>query len=155
MAVLPKAEAYCGATPTECVPFFGSVVSSDDEDRVRAADQLVGLDRELTLQRRLVPDPVRHKMMQLVVIARRHPLGHRPDALAVARPDQPRHIERTHPPPRLVAKPSHERRQPPPKLVPPIRHPQRSPNQSAKPPINSVNKPLICQSSARVRTQLG
>jgi hypothetical protein len=28
LAVLPKAEAYCAATPTECVPFFGNVVSS-------------------------------------------------------------------------------------------------------------------------------
>jgi hypothetical protein len=26
--VLPKAEAYCGATPTECEPFFGRAVSS-------------------------------------------------------------------------------------------------------------------------------
>ena len=28
LAVLPSAEAYCGATPTECVPFFGKPVSS-------------------------------------------------------------------------------------------------------------------------------
>src|SRR6202453_492108 len=28
LAVLPSAEAYCGATPTECEPFFGSAVSS-------------------------------------------------------------------------------------------------------------------------------
>ena len=28
LAVLPSAEAYCGATPTECDPFFGSAVSS-------------------------------------------------------------------------------------------------------------------------------
>jgi hypothetical protein len=27
-AVLPSAEAYCAATPTECVPFFGIAVSS-------------------------------------------------------------------------------------------------------------------------------
>src|SRR5580692_6082041 len=27
-AVLPSAEAYCGATPTECVPFLGIAVSS-------------------------------------------------------------------------------------------------------------------------------
>ncbi len=25
---MPKADAYCGATPTECAPFFGNVVSS-------------------------------------------------------------------------------------------------------------------------------
>jgi transposase len=28
LAVLPSAEAYCGATPTECVPFLGIAVSS-------------------------------------------------------------------------------------------------------------------------------
>ena len=28
LAVLPKADACCGPTPTECVPFFGNVVSS-------------------------------------------------------------------------------------------------------------------------------
>ena len=30
-AVLPSAEAYCGATPTECLPFFGIAVSSITE----------------------------------------------------------------------------------------------------------------------------
>src|SRR5205807_5329665 len=28
LAVLPSAEAYCAATPTECVPFLGIAVSS-------------------------------------------------------------------------------------------------------------------------------
>ena len=28
LAVLPNAEAYCGATPAECEPFFGNAVSS-------------------------------------------------------------------------------------------------------------------------------
>ena len=28
LACLPSAEAYCGATPTEALPFFGSAVSS-------------------------------------------------------------------------------------------------------------------------------
>lgn len=28
LAFLPKAEAYCGATPTEHLPFFGNAVSS-------------------------------------------------------------------------------------------------------------------------------
>jgi hypothetical protein len=27
LAVLPSAEAYCGATPTECLPFFGIAVA--------------------------------------------------------------------------------------------------------------------------------
>jgi hypothetical protein len=105
------------ATPTECVPFFGNAVSS--MTRKASAPQLVRLDRKLTPQRSLVPDAIRHEMVQSVVIARRDTLGHRADALAIARPDQPRHIERTHPPPRLVADPLHERRQPPPELLPP------------------------------------
>jgi hypothetical protein len=62
----------------------------DDEEGARAADQPVRLDRKLTLQPSLGPDPVRHEMVQLVVIARRDPLGHRADALAITRPDQPR-----------------------------------------------------------------
>jgi hypothetical protein len=60
---------------------------------VRAANQLVRLERKLALQRSLIPDPVRHEMVQPVVIARRDPLGHRADALAIARADRPRHIE--------------------------------------------------------------
>jgi hypothetical protein len=28
LAFLPSAEAYCEATPTECLPFFGTAVSS-------------------------------------------------------------------------------------------------------------------------------
>jgi hypothetical protein len=28
LAVFPRDEAYCGATPTECAPFFGNAVSS-------------------------------------------------------------------------------------------------------------------------------
>ena len=98
----------------------------DDKEGVPAADQLVRLDRKLKLQRTLVPDPVRHEMVQPVVIARRDLLGHRADALAIARPNQPRHIQRTHPPPRLMTEPFHKRRQPPPKLVPPFRHATRS-----------------------------
>src|SRR5271167_2869374 len=98
----------------------------DDQEGVRAAHQLVRLERKLALQRSLAPDPVRYEMVQPVVIARRDPLGHWADALAIARPDQPRHIQRTHPPPRLVTEPSHKRSQPPRKLVPPFRHAPRS-----------------------------
>ena len=84
----------------------------DHQDRIGAADQLVGLVGKLKLQRRLVPDPVRDKMMELVVVARRHAFRHRTDALAIARPDQPRHVERAHPPARLVAQPGQKWLQP-------------------------------------------
>jgi hypothetical protein len=84
----------------------------DDQERVRAADQLVGLIGKLPLQWSLVPDPGRHEMMELVVIARRNRFGHRADTLAIARTDQPGHIKRAHPPPRLVSKLGQEWRKP-------------------------------------------
>jgi hypothetical protein len=84
----------------------------DDEKGVGAADDLIGLNRQLPLQRRLVPQSVRHEMVQPIVVARRDPLGHRTDALTLARPNQARHVERTHPSPRLVIKPRQKRRQP-------------------------------------------
>ena len=68
-------------------------------------------------------------------------------ALAIARPDQPRNIQRTHPPPRLVTELFHKRRQPPRKLVPPIRHAPRSQIRARISP-GAVNKLLFCQSSA-------
>jgi hypothetical protein len=40
-------------------------------------------------------------MMQLIITTRRKPLRHWRNALAIARPDQPRHVKRTHPPPRV------------------------------------------------------
>src|SRR6516164_11684535 len=98
----------------------GRVVN--DQEGVRAANQLVGLNRKFPLKRRRVPHPVRHKMVQPVVAARRDPLGHRPDTLALPRPDQPRHIERAHTPPRLVPKPPQKRSKPRRKLLAPTHH---------------------------------
>ena len=39
-SVLPNAEAYCAATPTECLPFFGIAVSSITIRESRAAKNL-------------------------------------------------------------------------------------------------------------------
>src|SRR5258707_2674097 len=118
-AVLPSAEAYCAATPTECVPFFGIAVSSITS--TAATDELVGLNEQLRLQRRSIPNASRNKMMQLIIITRRKPLRHRLNALAIARPDQPRHVKRTHPSTRPMAQEIQERLQPAFKLVFPIR----------------------------------
>src|SRR5258708_29750396 len=42
--VLPSAEAYCGATPTECVPFLGSAVSSITSTASLPPTDINGLD---------------------------------------------------------------------------------------------------------------
>src|SRR3974390_1063240 len=91
LAVLPKAEAYCGATPTECWPFFGT------------AAEPVCLNKQFRLQRRCVPDARRDKMVHLIIIARRKTPRHRLNALAIAGTYQARHIKWTHLPPRFVA----------------------------------------------------
>src|SRR6202035_5368650 len=77
LAVLPSAEAYCGATPTECDPFFASAVSSTTRIALAPPDPLVRLDREFLFQQRFVPDAARNEMMQLVVVARRPSRRHR------------------------------------------------------------------------------
>src|SRR6516165_6951464 len=86
-AVLPSADAYCGATPTACVPFLGIAVSSITSTAFAAADQPVCLDKEFGFHRRCVPDPGRNEVMQLIACAERKPLRHRLNALAVARTD--------------------------------------------------------------------
>src|SRR3984885_11814924 len=86
-------------------------------------------------------------MMQLVVVAGRPSRRHRLDALAVARPNQPSYVERTHPSARLVPKPRQERRKPPQKVVIPSRHPSRS----AKNRAQSFTQPqLTYPQSAKV-----
>src|SRR6202034_1173938 len=98
-------------------------------------------------QKRFVPDAARNEMMQLVVVAGRPSRRHRLDALAVARPNQPSYVERTHPSARLVPKPRQERRKPTQKVVIPSRHPSRS----AKNRAQSFTQPqLTYPQSAKV-----
>jgi hypothetical protein len=103
----------------------------DDKDCAGAPDQLVRLDREFLFQPRFVPDAARNEMMQLVVVAGRPSRRHRLDALALARPNQPSNVERTHPSTRLVSEPRQERRKPPIKIPAPLRHAAGSPNPRA------------------------
>jgi hypothetical protein len=84
----------------------------DDEERVRAANQPVGLIGKLPLQWSLAPHSGRHKMMELVVIPRRQPFRDRSNALAVARSNQPGDIKRKHPPSRLMSELGQKGRKP-------------------------------------------
>src|SRR5262249_15980072 len=86
-AVLPSAEAYCGATPTECLPFLGIAVSSITS----------------------TADPGGNEVVQLIAFAEPKPLRHRLNALTIARTNQPRHVERTHLSPCLVTQPIQKR----------------------------------------------
>ena len=68
------------------------------------------------------------------------PLRHRRDALAVARPNQPRHIERTHASSRLVTQPSQKRLEKAFKLDLPIRHPATHGRPLQKPTTHESQK---------------
>src|SRR5882757_9521469 len=96
LAVLPNAEAYCAATPTECLPFFGIDVSSITNTASLRADELISLDEKFCLQRSLLPDASSNKMVQLIIVTRRKTLCHWLNALAITRSDQPRHVKWTH-----------------------------------------------------------
>src|SRR5271168_744076 len=88
-------------------------------------------------------------MMQLVVVAGRQSRRHRLGALAVARANQACHVERTHPPARLVPQPRQERRKPPLEIPTPVRHAAGSANHRAKRSSEILYKLSICQRSAR------
>src|SRR5205823_2843085 len=74
----------------------------DDQHRIFAADQVIGLNEQFRLQWHRIPEAVSDEMVQLVILARGQPRRHWLDALAIARSNQSRDIKRTHPPPRLV-----------------------------------------------------
>jgi len=93
----------------------------DHQHRIAAGDQLVCLNEQFCLQWRRIPDASSNKMMQLIIVARRKPLCHWLNALAFTGPDQPRHVKRAHPPPRLVIQAIQERLKPASKLAFPIR----------------------------------
>src|SRR5829696_445616 len=122
----------------------------NDKHRIRTTDQSIRLHDKLALERRLVPNAGANKMMELIVVGCRCPRRHRLHALALAGTDQTRNIERTHPPPRLVAQMAQKRPEPAPKLVLPAlcrRH--RFVPALNKASGESVTIPLIYQSSAR------
>src|SRR5438477_12791406 len=92
-------------------------------------------------------------MVQLVILARRQPRRHRLDALAIARSNQSRDIQRTHPPPRLVTQAIQERLQPASKLIFPIRRRAHHGRPSKKPTTYESFEKLICESGLTVQSQ--
>src|SRR5271167_892141 len=121
---------------------------------------------------RAVPSPVaphpRHQQQQNDAADHSCPaqsLCHWLNALAFTRANQPCHVERTHPPPRLVIQAIQKRLQPTSKLALPIRRcpPHGRPSKS-RPPMNHRQTDLgipdrlspvrICQSSASARSQI-
>ena len=59
-------------------------------------------------------------MVQLIIFAKRKPLRHRLNALAIARADQTRYVQRAHLSPRFMTQPIQKRLKPTSKLFLPI-----------------------------------
>src|SRR5262249_32205009 len=95
----------------------------DHQHGIAAAYEPVCLYEEFGFHRRCVSDPGRNEVMQLIACAERKPLRHRLNALAVARTDQPRPVERAHLSACFVTQPIQKRLEPTSELVSPIRCP--------------------------------
>ena len=105
-----------------------------------ATDKPIRLNQQFGFHRRRIPDPGGNEVVQLIVFAERKPLRHRLNALAIARTDQPRHVERTHPSPRLVPQPIQKRLEPASKLVSPIQCPANHGRPLQKPTTHESQK---------------
>jgi hypothetical protein len=98
----------------------------DDQHRVRAADQRLGLLGEHVLQRHRIPARRADEVVHLLVVIRRHPRDERLDALALARPEQPAHVHRPPALAPLVAERCPEGREPAVELALPLNTSGRS-----------------------------
>src|SRR4029077_6876478 len=76
LAVLPRDEAYCGATPTERSPILRHRRVVADHHRILAADQAVGLNQQFRLHWRCIPNASSNEMVQRVILARCQPRRH-------------------------------------------------------------------------------
>jgi hypothetical protein len=85
--------------------FLGYRGVVDHQHGIAAADQPIRLTKQFRLHRRRIPDPGGNEVVQLVIFAKRKPLCHRLNALAIARADQPPYVERTHLAPRFMTQP--------------------------------------------------
>ena len=109
----------------------------DYQHGVPAADELICLNKQFCLHWSHVPYSGRHKVVQLVIGAKRKTFGHRLNALAAAWTDQSRYVDRTHPTPRLVTQSLQKWLQPALKLLPPIQHRASHGRPSkSRPPMN-------------------
>lgn len=121
-AVFPSEDAYCGATPTERSPFFGRQVSSMTRKASSPPTSLSASVRSATSRGALSHTPVGDEVMQLIIADCPIPRSHWLHAPAVARADQSRDINRTHPTPCLVPERRDKRRQPTFQIAPPGSH---------------------------------
>src|SRR5262249_44020439 len=103
--------------------FLGYRSIIDHQHGIAAADEPVCLDKQFGFHSRSVPDPGAKKGLKWTAWAGRKPLRHRLNALAVARTDQSRHVERAHLSPCFVTQPIQKRLEPTSELVSPIRRP--------------------------------
>src|SRR5262245_15335149 len=101
--------------------FLGYRSVVNHQHGIVAADEPICLDKQFCLHWRCIPDPGGNEVVQLVAFAQLKPLRHRLNALAIARTDQSRHVERAHLSPCLVTQPIQKRLEPTAKLVSPIR----------------------------------
>jgi hypothetical protein len=120
--------------------FLGYCGVVDHQHGIAAADEPIRLNKQFRLHRPRIPDPGRNEVVQLIVFAKRKPLRHRLNALAIARTDQPRHIEWTHLSPRLVTQPIQKRLEKASKLFFPIRRPANHGRPLQKPTTHESQK---------------
>ncbi len=119
-AFLPSADAYCGATPTDAVPFYGKAVSSMISHALSPPTSASALFPKCRLQRCAASKTRANEVMQPIIVNFARPRRHRLDILAISRPDQTRNIGRAHPLPSLVTKSLQIRLQPTLQINPPI-----------------------------------
>src|ERR1700719_1319534 len=93
----------------------------DHQYGIAGADELIRLNQQFGLHRPGIPHSGRDEVVQLIVITKCNPLRPRLNALAVAKTDQSRHVERAHLSPGFVTQPIQKRLEPTPKLASPIR----------------------------------
>src|SRR5262245_10328520 len=120
--------------------FLGYRGVVDHQHGIAAADELIPLNQQFCLHRPGVPDPGCEKVVQLIVVTNCNPLSHWLNALAVARTDQSRHIERTHLSPRSVTQSIQKRLEPTRKLASPIRRPANHGRPLQKPTTHESQK---------------
>src|SRR6266542_2805694 len=117
--------------------FLGYRGVVDHQHGIAATDEPIRLDKQFCFHRRRIPDPGGNEVVQLIAFAERKPLRHRLNALAIARTDQSRHVERTHLSARLVTQPIQKRLEPTSKLAFPIQCPANHGRPSkSRPPMS-------------------
>src|SRR5262249_60768132 len=110
---------------------------------IAAADESIRLNNQFCLHRRRLPDPGGNEVVQLIIL-----LCHRLNALAIARTDQSRHVERAHASPRLVTQPVYKWLEPTSKLIFPIQSPDNHGRPLQKPTTYESTEKLIWESCA-------